>query len=136
MKRHDALKPLSRDHHLTLKLARRLESSEPVQALQAELKGHVQGLAEHFAAEEAIAERALVTCGRDATLVEQVGRMCREHREIEGLIQDFLGQAPEEPRLSTAQRLGACLAAHVRFEERELFNRLQDGCLGGHGTAA
>ncbi|MCL7743466.1 hemerythrin domain-containing protein [Guyparkeria hydrothermalis] len=132
MKRDERLQPLSREHHHTLKLARRLQWGEPDEALRSELVAHRTELADHFATEEAIADRALAACPRDTTLAEQIERMRQEHREIEQL----LARALEAFARSTLHRLGECLVAHVRFEERELFNRLQAGCLGGEAGEA
>lgn len=125
MKRHERLQPLSREHHHTLKLARRLQRGEPDVTLRSDLLAHQAELADHFAAEETIGAQALTTCPGDTALAEQVERMRREHREIESL----LARALETPEQATFHQLGECLVAHVRFEERELFNRLQAGCL-------
>lgn len=132
MKRHERLQPLSRDHHHTLRLARRLQQAEPDEGLRSELVAHRPDLAEHFAVEEALGERALSACSHDTTLAEQIERMRREHREIEQL----LVRALEAPEQATLHRLGECLVAHVRFEERELFNRLQAGCLDDEARGA
>ena len=128
MKRHERLRPLSRDHHHTLKLARRLQGEEPGDALQSELVAHRPGLAAHFAAEESIGRQALAQCPADTLLGEQLERMEREHRRIEELLAEVLDGAGDQ---ASCHRLGELLVAHVRFEERELFNRLQEGCLPG-----
>jgi len=125
MKRHERLQPLSREHHDTLRFARRLQKAEPDADLRAALLAHREDLAEHFAVEETLGDRALAACPRDTALAEQIERMRREHREIEQL----LARALDEPEPSTLHRLGERLVGHVRFEERELFNRLQAGCL-------
>ncbi|MFO7582854.1 hemerythrin domain-containing protein [Guyparkeria sp.] len=122
MRRHAKLQPLSREHHHTLKLARRLQAGEPGDALDDELADHREALAAHFAAEEAIAREVRRQCPDDRVLLEQLARMEREHREIERLLADAL--AGRDSR-EGYRRLGESLINHVRFEERELFNRLQ-----------
>ena len=131
MKRHERLRPLSRDHHHTLKLARRLQWAEPEADLQSELNAHRPELAAHFAAEESIGRQALAQCPEDTILAEQLDRMQREHHQIEELLAEVLDGAGGQ---ASCHRLGELLVAHVRFEERELFNRLQEGCLPGQAV--
>lgn len=126
MQRHESLQPLSREHHQTLKIARRLQWGEPDTQLRQELIGHRGDLAAHFAAEESIGREALAQCPKDTVLAGQLDRMEREHRQIEELLAEVLDGAGDQ---ASCHRLGGLLVAHVRFEERELFNRLQDGCL-------
>lgn len=128
MQRHESLQPLSREHHHTLKIARRLQWGEPDAQSRKELTGHRGELAAHFAAEESIGREALAQCPKDTVLASQLDRMEREHRQIEELLAEVLGGAGDQ---ASCQRLGELLVAHVRFEERELFNRLQGGCLPG-----
>ncbi|HZJ81471.1 MAG TPA: hemerythrin domain-containing protein [Guyparkeria sp.] len=129
MRRHETLQPLSRDHHQTLKLARQLQRAGCDAETRAALEAHRPELLTHFAAEEALCEQALVRCPDDATLAKQVGRMHREHRKIMELVERLLKDP--YPEASACHALGEWLIAHVRFEERGLFNRLQDGCLKG-----
>ena len=128
MRRDPTLQPLSRDHHHTLKLARRLQKKDDhPEALRASLSRHWPDMSVHFATEERLCEQALGRCPDNAVLGDQVARMRAEHREIEGSIRRLLSDASVDP--SEWRALGDLLIAHVRFEERELFNRLQDGCL-------
>ncbi|MFI9652159.1 hemerythrin domain-containing protein [Guyparkeria halopsychrophila] len=128
MQRHESLQPLSREHHQTLQIARRLQSGEPDADLRQDLSAHRADLKAHFAAEESIGRQALMQCPDDTILAELLDRMQREHRQIEKLLVEMLDEAGGS---ATGRRLGELLVAHVRFEERELFNRLQEGCLAG-----
>lgn len=126
MRRDPTLQPLSRDHHQTLKLARGLQRGDDPQARDSLLR-HWPHLKAHFASEEQLCEQALGRCTGDAELVDQVARMRAEHRRIEQAVARLLS---DDPAGATEwQALGDLLIAHVRFEERELFNRLQEGCL-------
>lgn len=126
MQRHESLQPLSREHHQTLRFARRLQGGEADVDLREALASHHAALQAHFAAEETIARQAIGQCPEDETLAGQIERMQREHGQIERLIAEVLDGDGDQ---SSCHRLGELLVAHVRFEERELFNRLQDGCL-------
>lgn len=126
MQRHESLQPLSREHHQTLRLARRLQGGEAGVELREALASHHSALQAHFAEEEALGRQAIGQCPQDEVLAGQIERMQREHRQIERLIAEVLDGEGDQ---SSRHRLGELLIAHVRFEERELFNRLQDGCL-------
>src|SRR4051794_2610328 len=104
MRRHPALVHLSRDHHHTLVWARRLQRGETEG-----FEEYRRDLARHFREEE---ERvfpllAEFCAGPPAVL----GRALVDHARIRA--------TPPGPEL------GALLEAHVRLEERELFELLQ-----------
>lgn len=106
MKRHDALIGLSQDHHHALVLARRCASEEltwdeMVRAFEEELEPHFQ-----------IEERMLLPALGDDPLVD---RTLADHAAI---------RAHVRSRRSLVE-LGDLLREHVRFEERELFERAQ-----------
>ena len=107
MKRHAALVGLSQDHHHGLILARRCISEqttwEHVRATFAE------ELEPHFAIEE----KLLLPAMGDDPLVE---RTLADHAQLRQRLRDE-GELPEFGRL---------LQEHIRFEERELFERAQD----------
>lgn len=132
MQRHESLQPLSREHHQTLRLARLLQGGEADVDLREALASHRAALQVHFAEEETIGRQAIGQCPEDGILAEQVERMQREHRQIERLI---AGVLDGEDGSTGYRRLGEALVAHVRFEERELFNRLQGGCLSAQGVS-
>ena len=128
MQRHESLQSLSREHHQTLKMARRLHLDEPDADLLRDLARHRGELEAHFDAEESIGRQALGQCPEDTILAGQLGRMQREHHQIEALLTEVLDGPGEQ---ASFHRLGELLVAHVRFEERVLFNHLQEGCLPG-----
>lgn len=106
MKRHAALIGLSQDHHHGLVLARRCTSGEAswpevAQLFAAELEPHFQ-----------IEERMLLPALGSDPLVE---RTLAEHGELRRMVDEQ----------DSLQAFGALLQAHIRFEERELFERAQ-----------
>jgi hemerythrin-like domain-containing protein len=123
MKRHEHLRDLSREHHLALKLAllarRALASGEPLQiqaAATACATAFVTDLEPHFVREETDLLPMLAQAGETA-LVE---RTLSEHDEMRRLA----ARLPAAD-LATLERFGELLGAHVRFEERELFEVAQ-----------
>jgi hypothetical protein len=121
MYRIPELRKLSEDHHHGLVLARKARRSadegaacektwiEVVEKFQAELEPH-------FRIEEEFIAPPLATLG-ETRLVE---RLEEEHRALRDCIADTAGTF--EDRLS---RFGGLLDAHIRFEERELFEAVQ-----------
>lgn len=122
MKRSAALQPLSREHHAALKLAKACECASSDAGRVSELCQRVvdefrNELTPHFQVEErewlpllevsersALAERTLAEHGQLRSLAKELEQCC----EVE-----------------TLHRFGSKLAAHVRFEERELFPALE-----------
>lgn len=123
MKRHAELLSLSREHHGALKLARasrrvadsghagdiERQASQVVAVFAAELEPH-------FRTEEEGLLRWLVAAGQ-SLLVE---RTLADHRELRALADEL-----RQPAAATLQRFADLLDAHVRFEERELFETAQ-----------
>src|SRR4051794_15469317 len=103
MKRHPALVHLSRDHHHTLVWARRLKRGETG------FDAYRRGLARHFREEEERVFPLLAEFCAEPPAV--LARALVDHTRIRAL--------PAGPEL------GALLEAHVRLEERELFELLQ-----------
>lgn len=123
MKRHPALLQLSREHHTALKLAldcrKARESADG--AAEAALLARIPGLfaAElepHFQCEETDLLPQLEAVGETAL----VRRTLEEHRELRRLVA-CLGRGEAAALLPFAE----LLQAHVRFEERELFEQAQ-----------
>lgn len=128
LKRDPALQPLSRDHHHALVQALRLReaaAAAPGQRLDAArefLSFAARDLDGHFADEE----RVLEGPGRR---VDPQGwrRLDEEHAQLRELVERLradAGSGAVEPALLS--EAGALLHDHVRFEERALFERLQE----------
>jgi hypothetical protein len=120
MRRHPALAPLSRDHHVALYVALRLRRAEPETASEARRAllafWREGGGAAHFEAEEAVLLPAIEGHAQGPTIVAQ-------HDDLRGRIAAIEdGDCPEPAVL---HELGTRLTDHVRFEERELFPLLE-----------
>lgn len=119
MQRNPNLVRLSHDHQAGLVLAKRARELATIadrahQATWAEIQTRfADALAPHFQLEERGLLPALAVAGQDA-LVE---RTLREHAELRRLIGSA---APDAPA-----RFGDALQAHIRFEERTLFETAQ-----------
>ena len=116
MKRSEALRSLSRDHHQALALAQELRRADDPARAAARFHEfwHREGIL-HFRVEE---EVLLPTWELLGTVhAEATARLAREHRELRAAAL-ALGA---DPPLAAVHDLGERLAAHVRFEERELF---------------
>lgn len=116
MKRSEALRSLSREHHQALTIAQELRRSDDAERAAARFHEfwRREG-APHFRIEEEVLLPAWELLGTvDA---EAAGRLAREHLDLRAAAL-ALG---ETPSLAAIRRLGEKLAAHVRFEERELF---------------
>ncbi len=123
MPRTGALLSLSREHHSSLVIARAVRQaansgdSAVFSAMVQRIEEHWQTvLREHFAYEE-----QLLRLAADAVDAESANRILAEHAELR-----LLACGPCELDLSARlHRFGELLAAHVRYEERVLFPRLQ-----------
>ncbi|MEW9898785.1 hemerythrin domain-containing protein [Chitinivorax sp. PXF-14] len=125
MKRHPALQTLSREHHHALKLARdaRLAAVSGDESAVRSLSEHIVAwlageLAAHFDSEERDVLPALACSGEQAA----VARTLVEHAELRRL-----GQLLQTPDATTLMQFAELMNAHVRFEERELFELAQAG---------
>lgn len=121
MKRAEALRPLSREHLVALLAAKKLKEAEDLEeATRAFLDfWHGDGR-RHFRVEEEVllpgwAMHAEVD--RDG-----VRRMLDEHLAIR---REALRLKAGEASLEEARELGSLLHDHVRFEERQLFPRVE-----------
>lgn len=131
MKRHTALLNLSREHYGALKLAREgkiaaLSGDAIAVAALATRVGEefISELEPHFREEETSLLPFLTRVG-EASLVT---RTLAEHGELRAL-----GAALQQPDAATLHRFSELLAAHIRFEERTLFETAQEH---GYGTEA
>ena len=130
MKRHDALVPLSRQHHDGLALCVFIErdlrggaDTEVAERLRKQaLDAWELELSGHFAVEEDVlfpAVRAAIPCP------ETVDRLVQEHREIRAEISS-LARASASELEARLRSLRERLVAHIRFEERVFFEAVQD----------
>jgi hemerythrin-like domain-containing protein len=121
VKRDDSLRPLSRQHLVALTTARELRrASSPDGLADAFLEFWRSDGRDHFRVEE---EVLLPVWARHADVDQEgVARMLGDHLKIRRHVLDV-----EEHGLSVedAHQLGQLLNDHVRFEERELFPRIE-----------
>ena len=125
MLRDKSLIPLSRQHQKALALSVRIDRAQPIpdanlEAWQAEIEQHFeQEIKFHFAAEEQVPFPA----ARDfPELVPLVEELIADHAAL----RESFSQS--EARRMSAESLTAFarqLSAHIRKEERQLFERLQ-----------
>ena len=136
MKRHPSLHPLSQHHHFALIQA--LEMRRAVEAPAEKRNAAVERQAakfvafwyktghKHFREEE---EVLLPAYARHARLDQDTGvtRLLADHAEIRAAIQDFeqrlAAKLPVEA--GAMARLAKLLHDHVRFEENEVFPRIE-----------
>jgi len=126
MLRDKNLVPLSRQHQHALALCVRIERASPIRdaglaAWQAEVAQHFQSeIGFHFAAEEQVVFPAL---RRFKELVPLVEELLGDHAAL----RESFAKA-EAGRMSAADlsQFGQLLSAHIRKEERQLFERMQE----------
>ncbi|MBI3093717.1 MAG: hemerythrin domain-containing protein [Rhodocyclales bacterium] len=123
MKRHPQLQDLSREHHGALKLARAARQTAEAGAAdklatiaERVVRLFAAELDPHFRVEEQGLLLTLTQAGEHAL----VRRTLDEHAELRRLV-----AALSAPDAATLLRFADLLAAHVRFEERELFETAQ-----------
>ncbi len=126
MRRDENLIPLSRQHQHALALCVRIDRAQPITAAQletwqAEIETKFgEEIRIHFSAEE----RVVFPAARQfAELIPLVDELIADHTELRGLF------AQAEARRMTADDMDAfirSLSAHIRKEERGLFERLQE----------
>ncbi|MHA6280538.1 hemerythrin domain-containing protein [Salinimicrobium sp. CAU 1759] len=118
LKRHEALQPLSRDHHQGLLLCWKIRKGLKHRIEHERIKSYTDyffssQLRPHFDFEE---DEIFPLLGKEHPLTI---RALREHHRLEYL---FQAEASEENFSSIEKELNR----HIRFEERELFMVLQD----------
>lgn len=123
MKRTPELTPLSHDHHQALFLAHRLRrAEEPNDANTALLRFWRTHGRRHFEIEEGILLPAWFALDAGADHV-MAARVSAEHLTIRAFVRRAGSKGVE---LIELQKAGELLAAHVRFEERELFPLIEE----------
>jgi iron-sulfur cluster repair protein YtfE (RIC family) len=123
VKRSDALAPLSRDHQHALYAALRLRRAEEptlAEAVAHFLRFFAEEGSRHFEIEEELVLPALDR--DDADWAEAVARVREDHDAIRADAVAINTAAD----LETAHGLGQRLNDHVRFEERVLFELLEE----------
>ncbi len=126
MLRDRSLIPLSRQHQHALALCVRIDRASPVgdadlAAWQAEIAQHFQSeIRIHFAAEEQVLFPA---ARKFPELIPLVEELLSDHAELRAAF------AKAEARRMSAAELSAFaerMSAHIRKEERQLFERIQE----------
>ena len=136
MKRHESLVPLSRDHHFGLIMAQQLiqgRATNPradwpadrAQQVARLVKFFESDLGPHFDIEEA---HVFPAAGRNVTGGErQVQALLADHDAMRAMIRGL----EADPVSELDERLpafGHLLKAHIRNEERHLFEQMQAAC--------
>jgi hypothetical protein len=125
MKRTDALKGLSHQHHQGLFAALKLKRAQRATALEARtafLDFFEREGASHFRAEEDLLLPAFVRHPQpDDPLIV---RVLTDHVDLRRRALDL--EADADPALAALHELGERLESHIRFEERILFPKLEE----------
>jgi hemerythrin-like domain-containing protein len=131
MKRHEALAPLSREHHDALILAQLLKKNAaaykglpeaPEEKALYAANFYQAYLVKHFLQEEAILEKVK----KYNSEIEKITiEIVDEHKQLMALFMGLQQAADLETAMDT---LGKALDAHIRKEERILFPLIQEHC--------
>lgn len=125
MLRDKSLIPLSHQHQRALALCVRIDRAQPIagkdlEAWQAEIEQHFQReIGSHFAAEEAVLFPA---ASQFPELVPLVEELIADH---DALRESFSQAQARQLSPETLPGFAAQLSAHIRKEERQLFERMQ-----------
>lgn len=125
IERHQALAPLSRDHYVGLvqarhliraadddEIARRKAVAEFVDAWDTEI-------VQHFRDEERLLSDLMDKADRE--------RLLDEHERLSNLVSRVRALLHQvDPEAVVLRELGELLERHIRWEERDLFNRIQE----------
>lgn len=119
IKRHEALQPLSRQHHFGLLFSWKIRKGFAKEISIDRMKAYADWFFEkeirpHFKLEE---EFVFPVLGQDDPLIE---RALEEHKEIKELFEDT--KNPSNSLIILEEKL----TDHIRFEERTLFNKIQE----------
>jgi hemerythrin-like domain-containing protein len=131
MRRHDALIPLTHDHHHALARARRLRlaaaSAHPEEqrdAAEEFVEFFQQDSVLHFREEEEILFPLVID--RTDTPIDLLARLLLDHVRMHRLVGTLRAELEEgEPRPDTLHTIGEVLAEHIRAEESQLFPIIQ-----------
>ncbi|MFC5302546.1 hemerythrin domain-containing protein [Azospira restricta] len=124
MKRCPELQDLSREHHTALALVVRLKRAA-ASGDEAQVEAACRRTCEVFAGELLphfhVEERDLLPALEAAGASAVVARTLLEHRALQRLVREL-----ELPDPDVLLRFAELMSAHVRFEERELFEVAED----------
>jgi hypothetical protein len=131
MKRHEALQPLSRDHHETLILAQLLKKGAPAyRGLPEDLAGKIiyarslfsEKISAHFESEESIIEKLL---DLHSDSLNELGEVVKTDHEV---LRQMFENLHRDSTAEDLDTLGKKLEAHVRMEERVYFPKVEELC--------
>ncbi len=126
MKRSPELTPLSHDHHQALFCAHRLKRAETAQEAEDAVAGFLAYWEDHgsphFRTEEEILLPGWIEAAPAADR-KMASRVLGEHLAIRAQVRRL---RRERLAIEELQELGELVERHVRFEERELFPRIED----------
>lgn len=143
MQRDPRLIRLSREHHHALVMSLRIERELPgasvteMRVLYSDLlRFWSAGLLPHFDAENECMLARIAK--RDDPGLQHAGRLQRDHREMEDLVEAMRVARTADDRRVALERFGNRLRDHIRWEERDLFDWMQrtlpDGDLDAIGA--
>lgn len=130
MKRHPSLIRLSKEHHDGLILAQILKKDAPVYRGMPDnpegkkkytLNFYKTELIKHFESEEKILIPEIK--GRNITIDKLCDRVLNEHNKLNSYIEKLMEDDNYEEILN---QFGILLESHIRMEERELFEEIQN----------
>lgn len=124
MKRSPILQPLSREHHTALSLAKfceRAAQSGDAEQIRNACQRAVRAFSDEMESHFQIEEQTYLPLLHDAGSQPLVQRTLADHHQIRALL-DGLRQNDAQSLALFAGRL----SEHVRFEERELFQALEN----------
>ena len=124
MKRIQELVKLSEEHHLGLVLARKAKMAAngqgdyEAEAVWEEIDNKfISELEPHFQIEENFLAPPMLAHGED----ELIARFYKEHEELREMV-----NPSQERSLALLKKFGEKLDNHIRFEERQLFEKAQE----------
>ena len=123
MKRSATLQLLSREHHTALVLAKACEraaQSNDAALVRLACQRAIHALSNDLEPHFKIEEQTLLPLLQSPETQILVQRTLSDHQQLRGLLDGLLLNDNE-----ALNSFGKCLAAHVRFEERELFPVLE-----------
>lgn len=130
MRRHDALIPLTHDHHHALVHVRKMRlaaDGEPSQRLAAAadyLRFYERDTLLHFREEEEVVFPLLI--GREDAPLDLIRRLLWEHVCLHALVRELRLQVEAgDVRGDTVAQTAELLRGHIRAEEDELFPALE-----------